>query len=87
MRLAQQRADHDIGAARLVDDTRANTVEIAQKHGKAFLQRSEAQLGATGNHQAGGFTASVGVDCGQGFHGNNRRPRRYGCLGLSTLLR
>ena len=68
VRLAQQRAHHDVRAARLRDDAGAPVVEAAAEYVEPFGQRPAAEIGATGHNQAGRFTAGVRINHVQGFH-------------------
>ncbi|CAM2160551.1 hypothetical protein PT2222_80135 [Paraburkholderia tropica] len=80
VRLAEQRADHHVGAARLADDACAHAVEVAAENLEPLGERSAAQLGAAFGHEPRGLAAGMGIDDGEGFHAVNRRCRPRGRL-------
>ena len=67
LRFDQDRADHDIGAARFVDDGGAELIvlfEQAQLVGNA----AAAQIGSAADDDAGRLAAGVGINGGNFFH-------------------
>src|SRR5256885_14763671 len=62
MRLAQQRSDQRVAAARLVHYGGAIRIELLAKALDALRQRADAQVRAPVDHQPGRLTGGVGVD-------------------------
>src|SRR5207249_1007516 len=61
-RRTEKHADHDVGAARLIDNGRAEGVEPLAKALAPLGQRANAQIGAAGNDHASRLSARVRVD-------------------------
>ena len=62
LRRDEQRADDDVRAARLVDDRRAEPVELASEPLAALRERAAAEIGAAGDDHAGRLAAGVRID-------------------------
>ena len=62
VRLAEQRAHDGVVAARLVDDGRADVVEVVAEAVEALLDRAAAEIGAARDDDARGLAAGVGID-------------------------
>ncbi len=67
-RRQQDRADHDIRPARLVDDRRAKCVVLLAKDGLTLGHRAGTQVRAAGEDDAGRLTAGMSVDHGNALH-------------------
>jgi hypothetical protein len=72
MRRAQQRADEDVGAARLVDDGRTEPIEFLAKDARAFRERTATQVGASVDDETSGLAGGVRIDDVDEVHGWNR---------------
>src|SRR6185312_529043 len=80
--LAQQRTDDHIGATRLVDDARAETIEIAAEALAAGGKIVVSEIGAAFDDGARGFAGGVRIDDANGLHAATlsavARPTRPG---------
>ena len=69
----KQGADQHVGAARLVDDARAEGVELLAKQLGALRQRPAAEVRPAGDDDARRLAAGVRVDDGNALHGSPPR--------------
>ena len=64
MWFTQQCANQHIRATRLADNCAAIMIKIIAPDLHTLSQRTSAQIRATGEHEAGRFTASMGINKG-----------------------
>src|SRR5690606_16141311 len=69
VRLEQDRADEDIGAARLVDDRGTEGVVILPQAREPFGDGAAPEVGSAVDDHAGRFAGGVGIDGGDPLHG------------------
>src|SRR5262249_42313307 len=67
-RFTQERADHDVAAARLIDDGGAKVIVLPAQQFAALGEWSASQIRAAGDHNACRLAAGVGIDDVNSLH-------------------